>query len=742
MRRLICPKLCCRHWFSIATIILSVALVSHAVAARADAPRVLPEGKLPDDGRLGPLKDLNGYFPFTVSPSPEAWKERAEYVRRQLLVATGLWPMPTKTPANAVIHGRVDRDGYTVEKVYLESYPGFYVTGSLYRPKGKSGKLPGVLCPHGHFPNGRFYETPPKEVREQFVSGAERFDVGGRYPLQARCVQLARMGCVVFMWDMVGYADSVQISEAVAHRFKQRRPEMETPTGWGYFSPKAELHLQSIMGLQTYNSLRVLDWFSELPDVDPKRIGVTGESGGGTQTMLIGALDSRPAVLFPAVMVSTAMQGGCTCENCDYLRIGTGNIEFAAMAAPRPLGMTAADDWTKEIATKGLPELQKHYAMLGVPNLVMAKPLLQFPHNYNYVSRAVMYGWMNDHLTLGLDKPIVEEDFKPLSTAELSVWDAEHPKPKGGPEFERSLLKWMTEDSARQISALKPTDENSLAEFRHVVGGAFLAMINSHQRVTTAVLKARGPITRQPDRDLELLEFHDDSGRDLPAIELMPRSWNKRLVIWIDGSGKSALFDGTRLRWSVNRLLFAGGFAVLGVDLLHQGEFVTEDKPLAAQRRVSNSRDYAGFTFGYNRPLFAERVGDLLTIIHSTRLNSDRPEKVYLIATGGAGPIAAAARAQAGSAVDRLAIDTAHFRFSNLTSIDDPDFLPGAAKYGDLPAMLALSAPNDLWITGETPMRMELPLAAYRAAAAESHLTIDSGPAESSESRAVEWLLR
>ena len=75
---------------------------------------------------------------------------------------------------------------------------------------------------------------------------------------------------------------------------------------------------------------------SELPDVDPKRIGVTGESGGGTQTMLIGALDSRPAVLFPAVMVSTAMQGGCTCENCSYLRVGTGNVEFAAMAAPRP----------------------------------------------------------------------------------------------------------------------------------------------------------------------------------------------------------------------------------------------------------------------------------------------------------------------------------------------------------------------------------------------------------------------
>ncbi len=721
------------------SVVLLSLLVSQPRTARADAPRVLPEGNVPDDARLGPLKDLNGYFPFTVSASPEAWKERAEYLRRQLLVATGLWPMPTKTPANAVIHGRVDRDGYTVEKVYLESYPGFYVTGSLYRPKGKPGKLPGMLCPHGHFPSGRFYETPLKEVREQFVSGAERFDVGGRYPLQARCVTLARMGCVVFMWDMVGYADSQQISEAVAHRFKERRPEMETPTGWGFYSPQAESHLQSIMGLQTYNSLRVLDWFSELSDVDPKRIGVTGESGGGTQTMLIGALTPRPAVLFPAVMVSTAMQGGCTCENCDYLRIGTGNIEFAAMAAPRPLGMTAADDWTKELATKGLPELERHYTMLGVPKLVMAKPLLQFPHNYNYVSRAVMYGWMNDHLKLGLDKPIVEEDFKPLSIAEMSVWDDQHPKPKGGDDFERGLLKWMTEDSARQIADLKPTNEESLAEFRRAVGGAFDAIIGSVGRKST--LTKHHQSTSRPECNVELLEIHDDAGHDLPAILLMPKAWNKRLVIWIDGAGKAALFDGSNLRPAVKRLIEAE-VAVVGVDLFEQGGFLPDGKPLSATRRVANSRDYAGFTFGYNHPLFAERVGDLLTVACAMRNGKETPQKVYVVASGGAGPIAAAARACAKSNIDRLAVDTGHFRFANLTSFDDPDFLPGAAKYGDLEAILALSAPNDLWITGETPNRMDLPLTAYHAAGAANRLTIDAGPADSAETRAVEWLLR
>jgi hypothetical protein len=219
----------------------------------------------------------------------------------------------------------------------------------------------------------------------------------------------------------------------------------------------------------------------------------------------------------------------------------------------------------------------------------------------------------------------------------------------------------------------------------------------------------------------------------------MPKAWNKRLVIWADGAGKAALFDGSNLRPGVKRLIEAE-VAVVGVDLFEQGEFLADGKPLAATRRVANSRDYAGFTFGYNHPLFAERVGDVLTVIRAMRHRKENPQQVDVIATGGAGPIAAAARACADHDIDRLALDSGHFRFANLTSFDDPDFLPGAVKYGDLEAMLALSAPNELWITGESPNRMELPQAAYRAAGAEGRLTIDRGPTDSAESRAVEWL--
>jgi dienelactone hydrolase len=445
--------------------------------ALADAPRALPAGKLPDDRRLAPLKDLDGYFPFTPSKSPAEWEKRAEFLRRQMLVSLGLWPTPTKTPVNAVVHGRVERDDYTVDRVYLESYPGHFVTGSLYLPKNRSGKLPAVLCPHGHWNNGRFVDMGSEQIKRDIVAGAERFDPSGRYPLQARCVQLARMGCIVFHYDMVGYADSQQIPQSVSHGFAKQRPQLDQPESWGFFGVQAELRGQSIMGLQTWNSIRALDWISELPDVDSSRIGVTGASGGGTQTFLLAALDPRVTVAFPAVMVSTAMQGGCTCENASLLRIDTGNIEFAALFAPRPMGMTGADDWTKEIATKGLPELKRHYAMLGAADNVAAFPFLHFPHNYNSVSRHAMYQWMNKHLKLGVPGLAIEQDFKPLSIAEMTVWDDEHPKPPSGEDYERSLTKTIAGDAEKQLAALVPNDRAGLVKYRQVVGGGVAGII-------------------------------------------------------------------------------------------------------------------------------------------------------------------------------------------------------------------------------------------------------------------------
>jgi hypothetical protein len=153
------------------------------------------------------------------------------------------------------------------------------------------------------------------------------------------------------------------------------------------------------------------------------------------------------------------MQGGCTCENAPYLRVGAGNIDIAALAAPRPLNMVGANDWTKEILTKGYPDLQKLYAMLGHPDRVHAEAFLHFDHNYNSVSRTVVYNFFNKHLGLGQKEPVIERDYKPLTREEMSVWDAQHPRPAGdkaGDAHERAMLRWITEDAAKQVDALLP----------------------------------------------------------------------------------------------------------------------------------------------------------------------------------------------------------------------------------------------------------------------------------------------
>ena len=646
-------------------------------------------GTIPQDVRLQPVKDLDGYFPFKVPPSKEVWEKRAKFVREQLLVSQGLWPMPEKTPLNAVIHGKMDMGDYTVEKVYFESMPGFFVTGNLYRPKGKSGKLPGVLNPHGHWANGRFYDN--NRIAQEIAEGGERFEDSGRSPLQSRCVQLARMGCVAFFYDMIGYADSQQISHELAHGFAKQRPEMNAAENWGLFSPQAESHLQSVMGLQTWSSIRALDFMLSLPDVDPEKIGVTGASGGGTQTFILCALDPRPKVAFPAVMVSTAMQGGCTCENASLLRVNTGNIEIAGLFAPKPLGMTAADDWTKEMATKGFPELKKLYEMLGAPNNVYMKEALHFGHNYNQVSRVAMYNWMNKHFGLGLKEPVIEKDFRRLSTQDLTVWNAEHKKPLGGPEFEKQLLRNWHEDSEKKVAKASGSAE----EFRALVQPALDVMIQ--RRLASAgdcEIVTGDKVDRAGYKEIVGVLKNKIYKEELPVLGLFPEKWNGRSVIWLSEDGKDGIRDGNGLKAEVKKLVDAGA-AVVGIDLFYQGEYTVGGQKVGRTRRVKNPREAAAYTFGYNNSLFAQRVHDVLSCLSAIRSHERQSTSIDLVALDGTAPIAVVARAQSGDAVRRLVIGNADFRFGKVNEIHDVSFLPGGAKYGDLPGFLAMNAPQE-----------------------------------------------
>jgi hypothetical protein len=676
------------------------------------------------DARLGKPKDYNGYFPWTPPTSRAAWDVRRREVREQILVANGLWPMPEKIALKPVIHGKIQRDGYTVEKVYFASLPGHYVSGNLYRPAGAGGaplpgKHPAILSPHGHWASGRFYEA--NDADAQMKQGAEQTKESALYPLQARCAQLARMGCVVFHYDMVGYADS----KAITHRL-------------GFTDPEAELRLQNFMGLQTFNSIRSLDFLLSLPDVDAKRIGVTGASGGGTQTFILCGIDDRPAVAFPAVMVSTAMQGGCICENASYLRVGTGNIELAGLIAPRPLGMSGANDWTIDIETKGLPQLQAFYKLMGADGNVMAKTHKQFDHNYNQVSREIMYNFFNKHLSLGQSEPVKEKPFVPVSPKELSVFDTTHPVPSDVVDASGVRRYWTTQ-AEQQLEALLPKDAAGAGEYRRVLGAALHVMITDKLPSAQGIAEVSPP--RKYGKDgMDVTRYtlsRQGAGEAVPIEQIREREGQtKRVesgvtVIWVDPAGLAGLWkDGTLIPTARN--FVDQNVTLLAVEPLRTGASATA-------KRTPVNKSFAGYTFGYNRPLLAERVHDILTAVAFAQRQGAK--EIHLVGQGEAGPWVILARGLCGGAVARTTADVNQFRFERILSMEDDMMLPGALKYGGLMALAGLVAPHDLFVHNtEGAGSMKLLEAAYRTTGAMNKLQRLDRKADGEA--LVAWLLR
>jgi len=677
---------------------LCTALVVGLV--QAETPVVFQD-EPPQDHRRGDLRTLNSFFPFKTVVNLAEWKRRQAAIKRRILVSQGLWPLPTRTPLNAVIHGRVERDDYVVDRVFFESIPGNYVTGSLYRPKQGSGPFPVILSPHGHWNEGRFYDAGVETVSKQIETGAEQFIQGGRYPLQARAVQLARMGCMVFHYDMTGYADSVQLG----HRPDSWK-HLDRPEDWGFMSVQADLRLQNMMGLQTWNSMRAVDFVLELDEVDSSRVGVTGASGGGTQSMILGAIDERIAASMPCVMVSTAMQGGCTCENAPLLRIDQGNIDIAAATAPRPLGLTAADDWTVDLQTRGFPDLQHVYQMMGVPDRLTAVFHTRFPHNYNQVNRAAMYDFFNQHFALGYES-IEEKDFLPLSQSESTVWNHIHSKPSGeqvGDLHEMKLLALATQDSDQKVSRLIPQSSDGLQAYRETIGGGWETLIGRRDdQVGNVAFRGRA-VTKTPEVVIHAGSIRNiDHEEELPVLKFVSQKKKEKQVnvIWVTDHGKMDAFENGKVIDEI-LLLVKAGYNVIVPDLFGQGELAADVVREQSQRMwFQRGADkgwhrFSGYTYGFNHCLFVQRVHDLLSLI----VYAGSEEEVCMVGRGqAAGPLVAAACSQASKKVKRCIIDPKGFRFASIQRHDDPMFVPGALKYLGLDGLLSLAAPVSLVIS-------------------------------------------
>ena len=337
----------------------------------------------------------------------QSWEERAEMIRNGIMEGMKLDQMPdVEGNFNARITNTRTFEGYIVENIVIESFPGFYITGNLYRPVNSEGKQAGILCPHGHWNEEGNY---------------------GRYrpSMQKRCATLARMGAVVFAYDMVGYGDSRQVTHEI---------------------PIALL-------LQTWNSRRVLEYLLSRPDVDNSKIGITGASGGGTQTFILTAIDDRVKVSAPVVMVSAHFFGGCVCESGMPIHKSrqhqTNNVEIAALCAPRPMLLISdGNDWTRNTPQVEYPYIQKVYKLYNAEHKVKNFHLGAQTHDYGYSKRKFIYPFFAHYLELNTGRvtfdPSVDEDFVTiLPQNQLEVYTEDHPVPEDALEGNEAVMDYL-----------------------------------------------------------------------------------------------------------------------------------------------------------------------------------------------------------------------------------------------------------------------------------------------------------
>ena len=570
------------------------------------------------------------HFKMPVFTTREAWQERAAFLRKQILASAGLLPMPEKLPLNAQVFDKLERQGYSVEKVLLETMPGFYLGGNLYRPLGKQGPFPGVVSPHGHWAYGRLENTALVSV-------------------PGRAISLARQGYVVFTYDMIGQNDTNQIP----HHWSEARFDL-----WN-IGP---------MGIQLWDSIRATDFVSSLPDVDSARIVATGASGGGTQTFFLMAVDDRIKAAAPVNMISATAQGG-VCENAANLRAGWpdfSNMVVGALMAPRPLILISnGGDWTVETPKEVLPAIQSIYRLFGAEKNVTNVHFPDFIHNYNKESREAVYQFFNTHI-LNNPAPVKEEPFRVDFPQELLALHG-RTRPGNAVKDLEELVRNMIRDDKSATMRLQPRDAATLMtarkEFAERLKFSLLA-----SRPGAADVRSEKSSAAATQGEQVVLN-REGKGDRVPAVWLAPRKLNPEMAptLIVHPNGMAAVVNSPLAKSILNR-----GGIVMSIDAFQTGSAVVP--------RDTSNRAFDAF----NQTNDANRVQDILTALEYLRSRS-KAQTVNLVGLEGAGLWSYFARAVAGEGVN-LAADLVQFAADTDSEYVDKFFIPGLRRAGDFHA--------------------------------------------------------
>lgn len=336
------------------------------------------------------LAYLNGLYDHR-----EAWEQRAEQLRKEVRQRLELDEALAKCVKDVKpILSKIRKfDGYTVQNFALETWPGLYVCGSIYTPRAK-GKHPLIICPNGHFGDGRY-----------------------RKDQQQRMGNLARMGAICVDYDLYGWGESALQVGSKAHR-------------------KSEAHV-----IQAMDGILILDYMlANRKDVDATRIAANGGSGGGTASVLLTALDKRFTAAAPVVSLASHFDGGCPCESGKAIQLscgGTCNAELAAMMAPNPLLVVSdGGDWTASVPWLEYPYLQRIYGFYGAADKVSNVHLPKEGHDFGPNKRNAVYQFFVD--VFGLDASKWDE-----SKVTIEPYDDLKSFGKNGEKMPEGALKFV-----------------------------------------------------------------------------------------------------------------------------------------------------------------------------------------------------------------------------------------------------------------------------------------------------------
>ncbi|MEN8229653.1 MAG: acetylxylan esterase [Bacteroidota bacterium] len=603
------------------------------------------------------------------------WEKRQERIRKTLAEAIGTFP--DKTPLNARIMGVSEKEEYRVEKVIFESRPEFYVTAALYIPKELKGKAPAIIHTIGH------------------SQAAFRRDL-----YQRSAINFVEKGFVVLTFDPLGQGERVQYFS----------PEPDKSVIGGTVTEHVYAGVQTIMLGKTlanyfvWDGIRAVDYLLTREEVDSERIGITGLSGGGTQSAMIAAMDERIIATAPSCYLTSMRRlmesiGPQDAEQNLYHGIANGidHADFLEVRIPKPALMvnTTRDFFSIQGAMETAQEVKNAYGAFGADEN-FGRVEDDTAHAMTSMNREARHAFFQKHLNLpgelmDVEVAYLDKELQITKTGQIStsIDDAKTVFDLNRAEAEIAIDK--LNKSRKNLDAHKIRVKESSEELSGYI---------NPEKIENSVFTGR---YQRDGYAIEMRFIQGEGDYPIPFLLFLPDKQNGSPILYLHGEGKEANGStGGEIEWFVKR-----GHPVLAPDLIGIGEMALEERSWIQFGEAYGVFDYSNFfaSVQLGRSLVGIHAGDIQRVI--TFLKQDKrikAETILAIAQG---------ETQCASLLHAAAFES---EFSKIALIDPLisyrsvvmnrfykstillPFVPGALTAYDLPDLAAIVAPNRLMI--------------------------------------------